>query len=48
MLSEVCFFGNSPDFRLANISLQTAVRWLSEDVASFEIEVGVYEKIVEI
>jgi len=29
-------------FHMDNVSLQTSVHWLSEDAASFEIEVGVY------
>jgi len=30
-----------------NISLETSVHWLSEDVVSFETEVGVYEKFAK-
>ena len=32
---------------MANISLEMSVRWLSEDVVCFEIEVGVYEKFAK-
>jgi len=30
-----------------NISLETSLRWLSEDVDSFQIEVGIYEKFAK-
>jgi len=38
---------NCQYFRTDNISLETSVHWLSGDVVSFEIEVGVHEKFAK-
>jgi len=35
---------SSPYFHMDNIWLETSVRWLFQDVVSYKMEVGVYEK----